>query len=538
MKLTAFKEKNDRWYFFILALIFTVAVLLRIVGAGWGMPHWNLHPDEVIIFEQAHQCALNRDFEVHQYYRPNHVMIKMNTLLYIGIQELYFAPQGQNDFALNYNENFALFTTASRVLTALFGVGTVVLAYLIGLFWGRKQALFATLLFAVFPSFIEHSHYITPDIPLLFFLMGVLWAALCYQRKPSVSWLFWMSFFTALATCEKYPGVYGCVIIAVAVCVTYIKKPAMIIKNGCLAILFFVLGILAVSPVLLIDLRTVLEVMAGQNHQYHLGADGLKFGGTLLFYIKITGVHLGLLLTVSSIYGIVKSFRKNVKPTIILLSFFAYIVPISTLSIHWERYALPIYAAGLLFGAVGAFYILEDLQGLLKNSSRAVWIAYPIFFLLPACSLLAGSIAVSGSFLAPDSRIISQDVFAEMGVTTGNTVYDCNTPLDPGGYYGAFGNFEDGDPERYKYGARPPFVMTSSAQRDLYLVADPEVYGWIANFYEQLDENYNLVYLFPVETPSSHFLELQNIWFSARSVYRYMRGAAVGYEIRLYQLQP
>lgn len=538
MELTVLKEKFSRWYYLILALIFAAAVILRIVGAGWGMPHNNLHPDEGLIFGQAYQCALDRDFEVHDYYRPNHVSIKMNTLLYIGIQELYFAPLGQSDFALNYSENFALFTTASRVLTALFGVGTVILAYFIGLFWGRKQALFVTLLFAVFPSFIEHSHYITPDVPLLFFLMGVLWAALCYQRKPSVSWLFWMSFFTALATCEKYPGAYGCVIIAVAVCAAHIKKPAMIVKDGCLAILFFVLGIMAVSPVLLIDLRTVLEVMAGQNKQYHLGADGLNFGETLLFYIKTAGVHLGLLLTVSSIYGVVKSIRKNVKPTIILLSFFAYIVPVSTLSIHWERYTLPIYAAGLLFGAVGAFYIIEDLQGLLKKTPAAFLIAYPIFILLPACSLLAGAIAVSGSFLAPDSRIILQKVFAEMGVTVNNTTYDCNTPLDPGGYYGAFGNFEGADPEKYKYGNTPKYVMTSSAQRDLYLATDLEVYKWVAKFYERLDECYDLVFLYPVEKPSCHFLELQNIWYSARSVYRYMRGAAVGYEIRLYQLMP
>lgn len=538
MKLAVLKEKSNRWYFLILSLIFVVAVILRIVGAGWGMPHWNLHPDEGLIFGQASQCALNHDFEVHDYYRPNHVSIKMNTLLYVGIQELYFAPQGLSDFTLNYNGNFALFTTASRVLTALFGVGTVVLAYFIGLFWGRKQALFAALLFAIFPSFIEHSHYITPDMPLLFFLMGVLWAALCYQRKPSISWLFWMSFFTALATCEKYPGAYGCGIIAVAVCATHIKKPVMILRDGCLAILFFVLGILAVSPVLLIDFRAVLEIMAGQNKQYHLGADGFNFGETLVFYLKTTGVHLGLLLTVSSIYGIVQSFRKNGKPTILLFCFFAYIVPISTLRVHWERYTLPIYAAGLLFGAMGVFYILEDVQSLLKKTSPAFWILYPVLILLPICSLTAGAIAVSGSFLAPDSRIILQEVFAEMGVTSANTVYDCNTPLDPGGYYGAFGSFEEGNPTKYKYGSGPKFIMTSSAQRDLYLEADSEVYGWIANFYKQLDECYDLVYLFPVEKPSCHFLELQNIWFSARSIYRYMRGAAVGYEIRLYQLLP
>ena len=538
MNLTVSPKRKARCYFLTLALIFTLAVILRVVGAGWGMPHDNLHPDEWLIFKPAYQCALDRDFEVHDYYRPNHVSIKLNTLLYIGIQELYFAPQGLDDFALNYSEHFALFTTAYRVLAALFGVGVVIFAYLIGLFWGRKQALLAALLFAVFPSFIEHSHYITPDMPLLFFMMAVLWGALCYQRKSSASWLFWMSFFTALAFCEKYPGIYGCVVIAATVCITHIKKPVRIIRDGFLAILFLLLGVLAVSPVLLIDLRTVLEAMAAQNHPYHLGADGLNFWETLLFYTKNTAVHLGLLLTVSSIYGIVKSFIKNVRLTLTLFVFGIYIIPISTLSLHWERYSLPIYATALLFGAVGVFSILEDSKKLLKKVPFVLWVEYPVLLLLPVCSLLAGAIAVSGRFLAPDSRILLQDVFAEIDVTAQNTVYDCNTPLDPGGYYGAFSEFENGDPARYKYGRGPRFVMTSSAQRDLYLQSDPDVYGWVANFYRKLDEQYAMVLCYPVEMPSCHFLELQNIWYSARSVYRYMRGAAAGYEIRLYQLLP
>ena len=530
------KEKINRWHFAILALIFVVATLFRIIGANWGMPHNNLHPDEGFVFSPAYQCALDRNFEVQEYYRPNHVSIKLNTLLYIAIQELYFAPQGQEDFALNYSENFALFTTASRLLTAMISVGTVVFAYLIARSWGKNQALFVTFLFAVVPSFIEHSHYLTPDIPLLFFLMGTLWAALCYIRKPSINWVFWMSFFTALATCEKYPGAYGCVIIAVAVFVVHIKKPLKIVRDGFLAILFFVLGIMAVSPVLLVDLRTVLEVIEGQNKQYHLGADGLNFGQTLWFYVKTTAVQLGLVLTTGSIYGIVRSCMKNTKPTIILLAFLAYIFPISMLSVHWERYTLPIYAAGILFGVAGIFYFIEDIQGILKKNFIVSLVAYFVLLLLPAGSLTATAMAVAGSFLAPDSRICLQEAFQEMNVTKSNTVFDCNTPLDPGGFYGAFSNFEAGDPKRFKYGNSPMYIMTSSAQRDLYLAADDAVYGWVKQFYEDLDVYHDLVCVFPVEKPSSHFIELQNIWYAARSVYRYMNGAMVGYEIRLYRL--
>ena len=171
-----------------------------------------------------------------------------------------------------------------------------------------------------------------------------------------------------------------------------------------------------------------------------------------------------------------------------------------------------------------------------KNQKVPVAIAYFLTFILPICSLMTGAVAVAGSFLAPDSRILLQEVFAEMNVTTDNTVYDCNTPLDPGGFYGAFSNFEEADPKQYKYGPSPMYVMTSSAQRDLYLEEDPEVYGWIAEFYRKLDDYHDLVYIFPVEKPSYHLLEPENIWYAVRSIYRYMNGAAVGYEIRLYQL--
>lgn len=538
MTLAKIKEKLNDWHYWLLGFVIFIAILIRMIGIDWGMPHNNLHPDEGLVYWPAYQCALERNFEIHDYYRPNHVTIKLNTLLYIGIQELYFVPQGELDFTSNYGENFALFTTASRIMNALFSVGIVVFAYLIALSWGKNKALFVALLFAVFPSFIEHAHYITPDTPLLFFLMGVLWAAFRYMKKPTISWLFWMSFFTALAFCEKYPGAYGCVIIATVVCVTHYKKPLLILRDGAMAILFFILGIMAVSPILLIDLRTVLEIMAGQNKQYHLGADGLNFGETIVFYATTTAVRMGFVLTVGCLYGMVRSFMKNRKPTILLISLLMYILPISKLSLHWERYTLPIYAVCLMFGAIGVFYLLDDLSRALKKSRVLAVAVYLLLLFLPVASLASSAMAVAGSFLAPDSRILLQENFTAANITKHNSVYDCNTPLDPGGYYGAFGNFVAGDPAQYKYGSCPTFVVTSSAQRDLYLEADPEIYGGVANFYKKLDEEYTMVYIHTVELPSYHFFEFQNIWFAARSVYRYLNGASVGYEIRVYQMAP
>ena len=184
------------------------------------------------------------------------------------------------------------------------------------------------------------------------------------------------------------------------------------------------------------------------------------------------------------------------------------------------------------------FYLLDDLSRVMKKKRVLAIAVYLWLLLVPVASLASSAMAVAGSFLAPDSRILLQENFTAANITKQNSVYDCNTPLDPGGYYGAFGNFVAGDPAQYKYGSCPTFVVTSSAQRDLYLEADPEIYGGVANFYKKLDEEYTMVYIHTVELPSYHFFEFQNIWFAARSVYRYLNGASVGYEIRVYQMAP
>ena len=456
------KEKLGKWFFIVPAFIFALAFALRVIGADWGMPDRALHPDEDLIYNEAVRCVSERSFETHQYYRPHHVSIKLNTLLYVGIQELYFGPQNLSDFDANYSSNYALFMTASRVLTALFGVGAVVFAYLIGLFWSYNKAVFASLLFAVFPPFIEHSHYITPDIPLLFFLMGVLWAALMYLKKQSVIWLFWMSFFTGLAVCEKYPGVYGCVIIAAAVCIAFFKKPLMIVKHGLVSIAFCVLSVLMISPVLLIDYKEVLTTMQGQNAMYHIGGDGLNFPQTLLYYSKTAVVGVGLILTIGFVYGVIRSLRKNTAPTLLLLCLLAYIVPISVPHVHWERYTLPIYAVVIMIGAFGILYFFEDFGERIKKSRVVSVCAVLLLLALPAGSLLAGSMAFCGKFLAPDSRIMLKDVFESINVNENNTAFDSGTPLSPGGFFGAFGSFEEGDPTKPKYG-NPRFVMTSSS---------------------------------------------------------------------------
>ncbi len=534
-----YEEIKPKTCAFLFAGIILLAIVMRLVGISWGMPYGNLHPDEGIVYYPAYQCALERNIDVHgSYYRPDHVSIKASALIYMAIQDFYFTPRGMEDFASNYGNNFSLFMTASRVFVAMLGVGVVVWTFLIGLFWGRRQALLASLLAAIFPGFIEHSHYLTPDIPLLFFLMGVMWAALKYQKAPSVKWLFWMSLFTSFAICEKYPGAYGCLIIAVAVISAHTRDIKKIILQGLLAILLVLLGIMAVSPVLITDLKNVLEVMAGQNGMYHIGGDGLNHWQIFIYYLVNAANRMGLVLVLGSLYGVVRSFGKKPKETLILFLLLVYLLPISMLNLHWERYDLPVYEAGVMFGAFGLLYFLEDMRE--RISSRKIFAAgaFLIFVLLPIGNLFAGSVAMDAHFLAPDSRISCKGDIDAMGLTRENTVCDCNTPLDPGGYYGAWGDYENADPSQYKWGPAPKFVMTSSGMRDLFLEGNQDIYGWIAGFYRKLDEEYPMIYIYTPENPNYHVLEVQNIYCAVRTVVRYLRGTSTGCELRVYVMHP
>ncbi len=534
-----YEEIKPKTCAFLFAGIILLAIAMRLVGINWGMPYTNLHPDEGIVFVPAYQCALDRTIDVHSYYyRPNHVTIKASALIYMGIQDLYFAPKGMDDFAANYNSNFALFTTASRIFVAMLGVGVVVFTFLIGLFWGRRQALFAALLAAIFPGFIEHSHYLTPDIPLLFFLMGVIWAGLHYQKAPSLKWLFWMSLFTSFAICEKYPGTYGCLIIAVAVISAHTRDVKAIVIRGLLAILFVIIGIMAVSPALITDLKNVLEVMSAQNGEYHIGGDGLNHFRIFIYYLVNAANRMGLVLVLGCIYGTVRSFMKKPKQTIILSLLLVYLLPISMLNLHWERYDLPVYEAGVMFGAFGLLYFLEDMRGRIESKKTFAVTAFLIFVLLPVGNLFAGSVAMDARFLAPDSRILCKADIDAMGLTVDNTVCDCNTPLDPGGFYGAWGSYENCDPSQYKWGPAPKYVMTSSGMRDLLLEGNQDIYGWIASFYRRLDEEYPMIYIYIPENPNYHVLEIQNIYCAARTVVRYLRGTAAGCELRVYVMHP
>jgi 4-amino-4-deoxy-L-arabinose transferase-like glycosyltransferase len=94
-----------------------------------------------------------------------------------------------------------------RVVTAAFGVATVLLVYRIGMRWGARHALLAAGLLAVLPLHVRYSHYGLPDTLLTFFVTLTFLLALSAHERNTARAFAIAGAAAGLAAATKYTGV-------------------------------------------------------------------------------------------------------------------------------------------------------------------------------------------------------------------------------------------------------------------------------------------------------------------------------------------
>ncbi len=193
-----------------MAGILLVAAALRFTGLGWGIGRGtSFHPDEDKILWQLEGMRLGaldlnpKDFGwgTLQTYLVGGTVFALDRLgAYGGAWRSAFRERREPFFA-------RLFVTG-RVVSALFGVLTV--AVVAAIAWeraGTRAALLAASLLAVSPLHVLHSHYLTADIALGFWLALAVWA---HRRSPVAS-----GFLAGLALAAK-PSALPVVAVVVA----------------------------------------------------------------------------------------------------------------------------------------------------------------------------------------------------------------------------------------------------------------------------------------------------------------------------------
>ncbi|WP_159501789.1 phospholipid carrier-dependent glycosyltransferase [Microbacterium sp. 18062] len=528
-----------RWALWLLLAATIGGGAVRFGGILWGLPA-TLHADEWVIVEYAIDMARRNSFEPAFFARPDHLEIQLSYLAY----QLWAHLGHGTTPELLYAVSPAPFYAISRAITAFFGTAMIPLAFLIGRVVSRPTAPIMAVFVALFPPFVEHSRYATPDIPLTFTVMVVILGSLRYLRTSSWGDLLLACTGVALGITVKYPAVVGCVIIAAVVVIAALRerRPMRIVSRGAAAIGAVLGGTFALSPVLFTNGGEVLGQLTAQNSAGHLGASGLGFGGNLLFYVQEVLESGGVLLIIFAIAGVVWLGLRAPWDLVPFGISAVYWVFLSRLELHWERWGLPIYLGIVLLGAIGvsglsrvalrmSATVPDDAPVERRLAGRAGPWTIGILFSLSAVTLASGSLAQLAYALAPDTRVVAASALTVRGVTAENTAYDGYTP------------FQTDDPDTIAIWlsvaddaleAEPgiEYILTSSLMANRYLAdkerPEHEVYVRVAADLPEIER------WTPSGTPPEGMWEIERIVRTLPYLWQTFGGGMSGPELVLY----
>lgn len=415
---------------YFLTNIFTVSMLIRVIGVKHGFPLLT-HPDEGFSLDPVLHMTRNHTLNTGYFNRPDQILSVINFFYLNAMSYLRFG----DNFAVTFPLHQLNFYHYARLLISLLGSLIPIVAYKIGKEFKPNFAVPAALFFAFFPSYVLHSLYITPDIPLMLFTLIVIYFTIRYLTKNDEKSIYLAILFSAINTAEKYPGLISLAIVFLGIFIKSFEHPAdpikiklwrttkILLRAG----LVFVIALFFVAPYLFFNYPKVVEALIFESRSTHLGADNLGWGGNLTFYVQAFASWINIFQILLIGFGIYALIKWRNKHTLILLYGALYWILISVLSLHWERWALPMYITPLFLMAIGITYLWE----LIKTVPRLKLILLTLLFLTFSQQFIR-SVHIPVRMKFTDTRLIALNYCNQNGITPNNSLYEGYTPFLPG----------------------------------------------------------------------------------------------------------
>ena len=458
----------------LLVLILLLGLSLRVIGADWGFP-FLLHPDERFVADMPVEMAKRASLDPGEYNHPDHVDIYANAVLYHAASYVVYQKPLTDTFA----SHTLLYYHISRILVAILGTACILVAYLIGKEYNRNTGLIAALLVALFPSYVEHSHFVTADIPLTLFILAVILFTIRYLKQPCHKNLLAASLFSALSLSVKYPGGLTLLLIMTVAIYRHHGEWKLVLSRLSETVAAFLLSLFLVSPYLFINYDRVIQAVTANAYPVHLGADGLGWSGNLVFYATSYLDFSGVLLLPFFFLGGFYIIRKEKHYALPVFFGLLYWMVLSKIGLHWERWALPMYTCPLLVSAYGINVAYERSLHLARRYLVPLWC---VVFLCIVGKLLVASAVVTAHFTLKDTRFASYQFTQDMGIKEENSLYEGFTPFYPS-------NLRDGSVRIAHYtldkNKAVRYIIVSSGVYARYL-DEPERYEADAAFYDEV----------------------------------------------------
>lgn len=512
-----------------MAVILVVATLLRVLGNRWGLP-MRLHPDEWAVVDGVIDMARRNSFEPPWNLRPDHVEMKLDYVAFAGYAQLFRGQSIEAAFAADPSPFFVI----ARSMTALFGVGTVVLAFLVGRRISALTGLVAAGLFALFPSFVKHAHYATPDVPLTFAVMLTVYALMRYLDNPAARSLLLASFGVALGVGIKYPGAVAAAMIAVVVVLAAVRDRAWlrVVRHGVLSIAGVAGFLFLISPVLFTNASGVWSDFTANTEFNWFGVQQLGFVGNLRFYFSDYSYDAGVLLMLLTLVGVAVAVVRRDLRTVPWLTGVLLWLALSAVAVHWDRWGLPMYVTPLLFAALGLSFLVETWW-----ASRAKWAVLAVTAVV-GLQLFAGAAVYVAQLLASDTRPVALAYSEKHGITPRESAFEGYTQFDPDEPKVIFKQLDErgGELVAFTKTRRPAKYVVLSSGMFSRVLGKPG-YPTENDLYEQIFDTYTEVHKFVPAVPGARSVwEPLAIWRRLQLVRDLAGGDMWGPEIRIYRV--
>lgn len=286
----------------ILIVILLVALAVRLYGLGFGLPY-TIHPDEPNIVDRAVITIKTGDWNPHWFIYPSGYHYLQTGVLSLHL--LWGIARGLYRSPADLPDSSHVITSApaahlwARGTTALLGMVAVLLVYLVGrrCFSRRPESpgaaaagLAGALLLALSPLHVEHSHYVTADVPTATLAVLVLLLSLQIVQDhadglplpPGVPLLAGLA--TGVAGGFKYNGIVVLLPLLLALALRSIRLDApergllsalrpLFSRDLLLALLGVALGYTLACPFTFADLPTFLDDLGYETHIYRFGGE-------------------------------------------------------------------------------------------------------------------------------------------------------------------------------------------------------------------------------------------------------------------------
>jgi len=401
-----------------------------------------------------------------------------------------------------------------NVYMILFSLATVVLVFWLGktLLDGTGGALFAALLFAVFPVNVVGSLYVKEDIPLMFWSTAALVMMANLVKDGQKKNYLWTGLLIGMAVATKYSAVLllGIFFLAHLMLVFDLPKEerlrAFFSGYALAGVGLAVVAFLIVNPHVVTDWLNFQKgflyqlTYAGEGHHDGTAISGLDYRWT--FYLRYAVMPgISMLVTLFSIGGLILTFVKKNKPGMLvsmtaLVFYFQFENSLAKPFPFFARYLHLIYPLLAVLAAYAFFALWPRLRD--KALSRIVGIGLALVLVL----IPLGKSTLLAAAARPDTRVLATE-WMEDNLPVSSRIFLNGRSYSPHGFEaGEFDLVFDSDLHKKSIeqlvdeGA--DYLVVSSFQYDRYRFSKDFNEEAAAAFaaYQTFDEKLELVQIF------------------------------------------